>query len=82
MTGGNMDGVLAVSAACSGVIGLMTGGFAYGTAQKRKWNAIANGNTTNGSQSTARSSRKMRPPYTPTADRGASDTKRNHPTGR
>ena len=89
MTGGKMDGVLAVSAACSGVIGLMTGGFAYGTSQKRKWNALSNGNgTTNGSQSTTRGSRGLRPAplvrpvFEPVGDRGPSDTKREHPSGR
>ena len=36
----------------------------------------------NGSQSTTMGSRRLRPPYTPVADRGPSDTKRDHPSGR
>ena len=39
--GGDIDGVLAIATACGGVIGLMTGAFAYGTSQKRKWEATA-----------------------------------------
>jgi len=43
LTGGNVDHVIAVAGACSGVIGLMTGGLVVGTSQKRKWNALSNG---------------------------------------
>ena len=46
LTGGNMDGVLAATGACGGVIGLMTGGWVYGSREKRKFEAIAKNGVT------------------------------------
>jgi len=57
------------------LIGMLIG--AYGTSTTIQKISAAK----NGSQSTTISSRKLRPPYTPTVDKGPSDTKRDHPGG-
>lgn len=81
LMGGEMAGVFQVAGACTSVIALMTGGLVVGTSQKRKWNAIANGN---GKPRSVRPPESYRPDYPQppvgsATDGQPSDTKRDHP---
>ena len=79
---GNVDGAMQLLPLVTPLIGMLIGAYGTGkTIQKIS-------ETKNGSQSTTMGSRKLRPPssYRPTddpaKDRGPSDTKRDHPSGR
>ena len=86
---GNVTGATAILPPVMSAISVLTGGWVYSSTQKKKYDAITNGNgnATNSRQSTTKGSRKPRPPSSyrptddPTADRGPSDTKRDHPGG-
>ena len=72
---GNVDGAMQLLPLVTPLIGMLIG--AYGTGKTiQKISA-----TKNGRQTATRSSRILRPPDTPAADRGPSDTKREHPGG-
>jgi len=80
---GNVDGAMQLLPLVTPLIGMLIGAYGTGkTIQKIS-------ETKNGSQSTARSSRKLRPPYRDigsnvgdSSDNRPSDTKRDHPSGR